>query len=270
MPEVTGIELYRALPEAIPDQAARVVFIRRRHLRAARAFLEEHGGRVVHKPFRPSESGDGGRARRERRRGRRCAARPAPASPRCEVAAPPVGDAGGRARTGRGSARPRPRRRPSPLVHVRLRRGALYVSPSDSSSPTQRPAATGSRLAAARTRNVPRGPAPCRWRAPPPPRCAPGRRGWWCGRGDASGALPRRPARCRGRARTPARTPAVRPPPRPAPARWRGLAAPVPRARRAKRPHPAGPPRSGRRVTPAPPSPCRARRRPAPPCLDAP
>jgi len=56
MPEVTGIELYRALQEAIPDQAARVVFITGGATsEAARAFLEEHGGRVVHKPFRPSE-----------------------------------------------------------------------------------------------------------------------------------------------------------------------------------------------------------------------
>jgi len=56
MPEVTGIELYRALEEAIPEQAARVVFITGGATsEAARVFLEQHDGRVVHKPFRPSE-----------------------------------------------------------------------------------------------------------------------------------------------------------------------------------------------------------------------
>ncbi len=56
MPELTGIELFRALERSLPEQATRVVFITGGATsEAARVFLEQHGGRVVHKPFRPSE-----------------------------------------------------------------------------------------------------------------------------------------------------------------------------------------------------------------------
>jgi nitrogen-specific signal transduction histidine kinase/CheY-like chemotaxis protein len=56
MPVVTGMDLYRAVAEAAPEQAARFVFMTAGAFTpAARAFLETSGMRRLAKPFDPAE-----------------------------------------------------------------------------------------------------------------------------------------------------------------------------------------------------------------------